>query len=71
MDVIGCECETEEGEPLGTLTDITSLASDVYTIEKNGKKILFPAVKGVVKSIDVQNKKLVVDKKIFDEIAVF
>ena len=71
VDVIGCECETEEGEPLGTLTDITSLASDVYTIEKNGKKILFPAVKGVVKSIDVQNKKLVVDKKIFDEIAVF
>ncbi len=71
VDVIGCVCETEAGEVLGTLTEITNLASDIYTIEKNGKKILFPAVKGVVKSIDIHNKKLVVDKKIFDEIAVY
>ena len=47
------------------------LSSDIYTIEKAGKRILFPAVKGVVKKVDFDNKKLVVDKKIFDEIAVY
>ncbi len=70
IDVIGCSCETEEGEILGTVVDISNLSSDIYTIEKAGKKILFPAVKGVVKQVDIQNKKLIVDKTVFDEIAV-
>ena len=70
VDILGLSCETENGEVLGTVTDIASLATDVYTIEKAGKKILFPAVKGVVKQVDIQNKKLIVDKTVFDEIAV-
>ena len=53
------------------VTDVTNLASDVYTIEKAGKKILFPAVKGVVKRVDFDNKKLIVDKAVLDEIAVY
>lgn len=71
VDVLGLSCESEDGEVLGTVVDIALLASDVYTIEKAGKRILFPAVKGVVKQVDLQNKKLIVDKKVFDEIAVF
>ena len=70
MDIIGLSCETEEGETLGVVKDIASLASDVYTIEKAGKSILFPAVKGVIKKVDLDNKKLIVDKAVFDEIAV-
>lgn len=70
VDIIGLSCETEEGEVLGTVTDINILASDVYTVEKAGKKILFPAVKGVIKRVDLPNKKLIVDKAILDEIAV-
>ncbi len=71
VDIIGLSCESEEGETLGTVVDVALLSSDVYTIEKAGKKILFPAVKGVVKKVDLEGKKLVVDKKIFDEIAVY
>ena len=71
VDIIGLSCETEEGEVLGKVTHIANLSSDVYTIEKAGKSILFPAVKGVVKKVDLENGKLVVDKKIFDEIAVY
>ena len=71
VDIIGLSCESEDGEVLGTVTDVTLLASDVYTIEKAGKKILFPAVKGVVKKVDLTAKKLIVDKKVFDEIAVY
>ena len=71
VDVLGLSCETEEGEPLGVVVDINNYSSDIYTLEKAGKRILFPAVKGVVKRVDLENKKLVVDKKIFDEIAVY
>ena len=70
VDIIGLSCETEEGEFLGTVVDIRNLASDVYTIEKAGKRILFPAVKGVIVKYDLENGKLIVNKKIFDEIAV-
>ena len=71
VDILGLSCETEEGEVLGTVTDITNLSSDIYTIEKAGKKILFPAVKDVIKKYDIANGKIVVDKAIFDEIAVY
>ncbi len=71
VDIIGLSCETEEGEVLGVVKEVSNLSSDIYTIEKAGKSILFPAVKGVVKSVDLTNKKLIVDKKIFDEIAVY
>lgn len=70
VDIVGLSCETEEGEELGTVVEIVNLSSDVYTIEKAGKRILFPAVKGVVKKIDLENKKLIVDKKRFGEVAV-
>ena len=71
VDILGLSCETEDGEVLGVVTDISNLSSDIYTIEKAGKKILFPAVKGVVVKVDLDAKKLIVDKKIFDEIAVY
>ena len=56
---------------LGTVTDISNLSADVYTIEKAGKSILFPAVKGVIVKYDIENGKLIVNKTIFDEIAVY
>ena len=71
VDILGLSCETEEGEVLGTVTDISNLSSDIYTVEKAGKRILFPAVKGVVKKVDLDGGKLIVATKIFDEIAVY
>lgn len=71
VDILGLSCETETGETLGTVTDVQTYASDIYTVEKAGKRILFPAVKGVVKKVDLDAKKLIVDKAIFDEIAVY
>ena len=53
IDILGLRCETEEGELLGIVKNISNLSSDVYTIEKDGKEILFPAIKGVVLSVDV------------------
>ena len=70
VDIIGLSCETEEGELLGVVKNVQNLSSDIYTIEKAGKSVLFPAVKGVIKKVDLENKKLIVDKLIFDQIAV-
>lgn len=69
-DLLGCAVETEEGEPLGILTDVTSLSSDVYTVTDGERQLRFPAVRGVVKSVDIENKKIVTDGKILAEIAV-
>lgn len=71
VDVIGCRCETEEGEYVGDVKNIVNLSSDVYTLEKDGKEILFPSVKGVVKSVDIENKRVVLVKSVLDEIAVY
>ena len=71
VDIIGLSCETDDGEMLGVVTDVSLLSSDIYTIEKAGKKILFPAVKGVVKKVDLDAKKMILDKQIFDELAVY
>ncbi len=71
VDILGLTCVSEEGEELGVVTNIANLSSDVYTIEKAGKSILFPAVKGVIAKVDLDNQKLIVKKSVFDEIAVY
>lgn len=70
VDIIGCEVFDEKGEKLGVIKDIAASATDVYTINNGKKDILFPAVKGVVASVDIANKKLIVNKKRFYEVAV-
>ncbi len=70
VDILGLSCVSEEGEELGVVVDVANLSSDVYTIEKAGKRILFPAVKGVIAKVDLENKRLIVKKSVFDEIAV-
>ena len=71
VDIIGLVCETEEGEVLGTVKHIANLSSDVYTIEKNGKDVLFPSVNNVIVKVDIEGGKIVVNKAKFDEIAVY
>ena len=71
VDVLGLTCETEEGEVLGVVKDIVNLASDVYTLEKDGKKILFPSVNGVIVRFDIEGGKIIVNKQKFDEMGVY
>ena len=71
VDILGLSCETEEGEFLGTVKHIANLSSDVYTLEKGGKEILFPSVNGVIVKVNIENGKIVVNKAKFDQIAVY
>lgn len=69
-DLLGSELFTEEGERLGVLKDIRQAATDIYTLEMDGKDILFPAVKGVITDIDIEERKITVNKTRFSEVAV-
>ena len=69
-DLLGSEIVTEEGESLGILKEIRQAATDIYFLDSGGKEILFPAVKGVVTSVDVAAKRITVDQKRFREVAV-
>lgn len=71
VDLLGLSCETEEGEILGVVKSIVNLSSDVYTLEKDGKQILFPSVNGVIAKFDIENGKIIVDKEKFMQIAVY
>ncbi len=69
-DLLGSDILTEEGEVLGVLKDIRQAASDIYTLLAGEKEILFPAAKGVVVAVDVQNKKITVNKTRYLQVAV-
>ena len=62
VDLEGCKVFTEEQELLGTLTEVFSTGSnDVYVVKsEDGKQILLPAIKDVVKQVDIENKKIIV-----------
>lgn len=63
VDMLKCNVYTEENEMLGKMVDILSTGSnDVYVVRTaEGKEILLPAIKDVIKEIDIQNKKIIVN----------
>lgn len=62
VDIIGCKVYTDEKESLGKVDDVFSTGSnDVYVVKDElGKQVLLPAIKEVIKSIDVENKTIIV-----------
>ena len=62
FQMIGIEIWTDDDTNLGYLKEILSTgANDVYIVGSNAKPdILIPALKSVVKKIDIENKKMVV-----------
>jgi 16S rRNA processing protein RimM len=62
FDIIGLEVRTMDGAVLGKVTDILNCGNDVYVVKGEGKKeVLIPATKDVVKSIDLESKKMVIE----------
>jgi 16S rRNA processing protein RimM len=59
-----------DGKQIGKLTDILQHgAADVYVLDKG--KIMFPALKTLLKNVDISAKKIELDAKVFDEVAVY
>ena len=58
VDLLGCKVYTDEQKELGEVIDVFSTGSnDVYVVKDElGKQILLPAIKDVIKNVDIENK---------------
>lgn len=70
VDLIGCEVVNERGDIIGEVTDVTPAKTDIYTVTKNGKEIVFAAADGVITEIDTAEKKIIVNAKRFKEVSL-
>jgi 16S rRNA processing protein RimM len=62
FDIVGLEVVTAKGERIGTVREVISLpANDLYLVEGDEKLYHIPAVKQVVKEIDLKEKKMIIE----------
>ncbi|WP_274361508.1 ribosome maturation factor RimM [Paenibacillus thermotolerans] len=61
-DIIGCEVVTEEGETVGTITEILRPgANDVWVVSRDKQKPAYlPYIEDVVRSVDIEAKKVTI-----------
>ncbi len=70
-ELIGCDVSDTEGNALGRLTDVLETGSaDVYVI-CGKRRLLVPALKRLLHSVDVKNKRIVLDKTVLEEVGLF
>ncbi len=62
-DLVGIEVIDESGNTIGTLKEVFRTgANDVYeVVDQNNKSIYLPAIKKVIKSIDISSRKMTVE----------
>lgn len=61
-DIIGCTVYTNTGKELGSVIDVIYTGSnDVYIINSKHGEILIPALKKVVREVDIKNKFIKID----------
>lgn len=69
-DLIGCQVWDDTGLELGTVSDVLQNGcADVYCLD--GGKVMFPALKKILKSVDTDAKRIVVDSAGLNEVAVY
>ena len=63
FDVVGCMVLGQGDRVIGVVEDVLRMpANDVFVVKTENGEVLIPAVKAVVKSIDVTGKKIVVEE---------
>ena len=62
VDILGCKVNTDTNQELGKVVDVFQTGSnDVYVVkDEQGKQILLPAIKQVIKNVDIKNKIIIV-----------
>ncbi|NLJ58580.1 MAG: ribosome maturation factor RimM [Tissierellia bacterium] len=62
FDLEGMEVYSNQGDYIGKITEIYQTgANDVYQLKNKGKSYLIPAVKEVVKEVNVRDKKMIIN----------
>jgi len=71
VDIIGCEVEVD-GKAIGKITEVLQHgAADVYVIKSKETECMVPALKKLLLQVDVDNKKIIFDKEVFEQVAVY
>ena len=62
FDLIGLKVKKLTGEFVGDLTKVLSLpANDVYVVNRGNHEFLIPAIKDVIKKIDLDKKEMIIN----------
>ncbi len=62
FQLLGLSVETTDGRKLGILRNILETGSnDVYVVDREGEELLVPAIEDVIREIDLDAKKVIVD----------
>lgn len=70
-DVIGCSV-FDGTKTVGIVKDVLQgRAADVYVLDDNGTRIMFPAAPGVILGVDTERKIVSVDAKKLGEVAIY
>ncbi len=69
-DLTGCEVVTSSGESIGEVVSVTPAHTDIYTLKTPKGELSFAAAEGVIETVDVESKKITVNKKRFKEVSV-
>jgi 16S rRNA processing protein RimM len=69
-DLVGCEVTDTDGNAYGKLTDVLETgANDVYEIDRG--RLLVPALKKVLSSVDTDQKQIVLKADVLKEVGLF
>ncbi|MDE6870020.1 MAG: ribosome maturation factor RimM, partial [Clostridia bacterium] len=71
VDVVGCEVFADD-EKIGKLIDVLQYGSaDVYVISTPKGKAMIPAIERIIKQVDVDSKRILLDKDAWADLVVF
>lgn len=69
-DLVGCRVTDTSGQDWGVITDVLQTgANDVYVVQGQ-KELLVPALKRVLRSVDIDGKHILLDAKVLAEVAL-
>ncbi len=62
FDLLGLNVVTTDGEKIGIIADVLTLpANDVYVVQGDSREFLIPAIKSVVKRVDLENEVVLIE----------
>ncbi len=60
-DIIGLNVVTTDGEVIGTIREVLDFpANDVWVVDRQSKELLLPAIKEIVREVDLKQKRVVI-----------